>query len=383
MSKVLVAEDDRTTRLMVNRALEKEGYDVIEARDGGAACKTAMAERPDVILLDLKMPVMDGFDVLRKLRQNPDTEETPVIVLTAVPPEEGEPIGAKLGVRNYITKPLDLGTVKLAVKGALRELARRAPRLTRTRRVVSQIVDTLEPMAGETQVLRDTLSIGDDMLDQKMGGGIRISSLGMIEGEPSAGKSILCQHFAYSSVRSGYPVAYVTFEDTSAGLLAQMASLGLDVTVEAKRGLMRVYPLTYPEQPEDTDTLLTALGQKIAKLPSRFKTVIVDPLTSVGSGCSDRAVMGFFSQCKRQTMAGRTIVLAFHTFTFDEKMMIRISALCDAFLRLSVEHIAMRLVKTLEVCKVHNAVLDTSNTIRFEVLAGKGMQISPFRRVNI
>ena len=104
MSKVLVAEDDRTTRLMVNRSLEKEGYDVIEARDGGAACETAMAERPDVILLDLKMPVMDGFDVLRKLRRNPDTEGTPVIVLTAVPAEEGEPIGATLGV--YITKPL-------------------------------------------------------------------------------------------------------------------------------------------------------------------------------------------------------------------------------------------------------------------------------------
>ena len=381
MSKVLVAEDDRTTRLMVNRTLEKEGYAVIEARDGGAACKTAMAERPDVILLDLKMPVMDGFDVLRKLRRNPDTEGTPVIILTAVPPEEGEPIGDTLGVRNYITKPLDLGMVKLAVKGALRDLSSAPPRHTIP--VVTQIVDALEPMGGETGVLRDTIRIGDEMLDQKMGSGIPMGSLGLIEGEPSAGKSVLCQHFAYSSVQAGYPVAYMTFEDTSTGLISQMSSLGLDVSAEVKRELIRVYPLTYPEQAEDPDTLLTALGQTVATLPSRFKTVFVDPLTSLGSGCGDRAVMGFFSQCKRQTLAGRTIVVAFHTFTFDEKLMIRIAALCDAHLRLSVQHIAARLVKTLEVCKVHNAVLDTSNTIKFEVLSGKGMRISPFRSVNI
>ena len=384
MSKVLVAEDDRTTRLLVNRTLSKEGYEVIEAQDGGTACKTAIAERPDVILLDLKMPVMDGFDVLRRLRKNPDTESTPVIILTAVPPEEGEPVGAQLGVRHYMTKPLDLSLVKMAVKGALRDLervSRAAPGSARS--IVAQIVDTLEPQAAISSSPENVLGIGDELLDQKLGGGIPMGSLALIEGEPAAGKSVLCQHLAYSSIQKGSPVAYVTFEDTPAGLLVQMQSLGLDVSTDVKRGLMRVYSLTYPEEAEDPETLLMALGQKIVKLPSRFRTIVVDPLTSLASGCGDRTVMGFFSLCKRQTMAGRTVLLTIHSYTFDEKLAIRLAAICDAHLKVSVEHIASRLVKTLEVCKVHNSVLDSVNMVKFEVTAGKGMRMSPFRRVNI
>ena len=101
MPKVLVAEDDRGTRTIVRR--------ILESMDGGSAYNTAVEEKPDIILLDVWMPVMDGFDVLKKLRSHPDTELTPVILMTSLPAETGEPVGKRLGVRHYMTKPLDPG----------------------------------------------------------------------------------------------------------------------------------------------------------------------------------------------------------------------------------------------------------------------------------
>ena len=64
-------------------------------------------------------------------------------------------------------------------------------------------------------------------------------------------------------------------------------------------------------------------------------------------------------------------------------MLIRLRALCDVHLRLSVDHIGAKLVKSLEVCKVHNAVLDTVNLIRFEVVPKVGMQLSPYRSITV
>ena len=119
MPKVLVAEDDRGTRTIVRRILEKEGYEILESMDGGSAYNTAVEEKPDIILLDVWMPVMDGFDVLKKLRSHPDTERTPVILMTSLPAETGEPVGRRLGVRHYMTKPLDPGMVRLGVRHAL------------------------------------------------------------------------------------------------------------------------------------------------------------------------------------------------------------------------------------------------------------------------
>lgn len=112
MPKVLVAEDDRGTRTIVRR--------ILESMDGGSAYNTAVEEKPDIILLDVWMPVMDGFEVLQRLRGNPDTATVPVVILTGMEPQAGEPTGARLRVRHYITKPVDPEKLKLAIKIDLR-----------------------------------------------------------------------------------------------------------------------------------------------------------------------------------------------------------------------------------------------------------------------
>ena len=97
------------------------GYEVIEAKHGGEAFELAHHERPDVILLDVWMPGMDGFEVLRKLKGDPATEGIAVILLTVLSAALGEPKGMSLGVSHYITKPWQPGTVESAVRVALRE----------------------------------------------------------------------------------------------------------------------------------------------------------------------------------------------------------------------------------------------------------------------
>ena len=100
MTKILVAEDDRSTRLLVKRILEREGYEVAESPDGGSAYNMAVEQKPDAIILDIWMPVLDGFDVLRRIQQNQATANIPVVLLTDLPVASGEPVGLRMGVKH-------------------------------------------------------------------------------------------------------------------------------------------------------------------------------------------------------------------------------------------------------------------------------------------
>ena len=90
MAKVLIVDDADGLREVLTAALFDAGYDVIGAGDGRTALKSAASDHPDVILLDITMPGMDGFEVLMKLRQDPTTEEIPVIMLTGMDAVRGE-----------------------------------------------------------------------------------------------------------------------------------------------------------------------------------------------------------------------------------------------------------------------------------------------------
>ena len=105
MTKVLVIDDEQVVRQVVNRLLTGEGYEVIEAPYGQAGYQMAISEKPNIIMLDLMMPVMDGFDVLSKLKSNPQTKRIPVIILTAKIDAESERRCMRSGAVDYIKKP--------------------------------------------------------------------------------------------------------------------------------------------------------------------------------------------------------------------------------------------------------------------------------------
>ena len=119
MTKILVIDDDGGIRHLVNRLLTIEGFEVIEAAYGWAGYQMAVSERPNIIFLDLMMPVMDGFEVLRKLKNNPVTRPIPVIVLTARIDPESERRCMQTGAVDYIKKPWGPGELEDRIAIAL------------------------------------------------------------------------------------------------------------------------------------------------------------------------------------------------------------------------------------------------------------------------
>lgn len=108
MTKVLLAEDDEFSRDMLVRRLERHGFEMIAAADGREALLAARQHRPDLILLDLDMPVLDGRGAMRALASDPRTFKIPIIVLTAHAEPESVAEAAANGCMAYETKPIVL-----------------------------------------------------------------------------------------------------------------------------------------------------------------------------------------------------------------------------------------------------------------------------------
>ncbi len=118
-AKILIAEDDRAVRFSLATYLGSEGYRVVEAEDGAAALEAISDEEPDAVLLDLKMPVLDGLAVLARL--GPRLADLPVIVVTAFGGSAPAIEAMRRGAYDYLTKPFDLDEVLLTLRRALRQ----------------------------------------------------------------------------------------------------------------------------------------------------------------------------------------------------------------------------------------------------------------------
>jgi two-component system phosphate regulon response regulator PhoB len=117
---ILVVEDEEDILELLRFNLTREGYKVLAAADGAAALDAARARRPALILLDLMLPKMDGFEVCRALKQNPDTAAVPIVMLTAKGEESDVVAGLELGAEDYIPKPFSVKVVIARVRAALR-----------------------------------------------------------------------------------------------------------------------------------------------------------------------------------------------------------------------------------------------------------------------
>jgi CheY-like chemotaxis protein len=122
--KVLIAEDDRMTRLILRMMLEKEGHAVIEAENGATGMEKARLERPDLMMVDLQMPDMDGYQFLEMVRGDERLMAVPVIVLTADTSTEVESKVLEMGADDYVTKPFEPEVLLSRVRAAFRRAAR-------------------------------------------------------------------------------------------------------------------------------------------------------------------------------------------------------------------------------------------------------------------
>ena len=103
---VLIIDDDINQRLLTSECLELSGFDVIEASGGEEGLRFARESRPDIILLDVVMPGMDGFDVCRELRSDPAIRYIPVIIVTGQDGSEDIQTGFSVGATDFLTKPV-------------------------------------------------------------------------------------------------------------------------------------------------------------------------------------------------------------------------------------------------------------------------------------
>src|SRR5437667_9880661 len=120
MPKILVVDDEPDAVELVEFNLKSAGYEVITAADGSEALKKARSHSPDLIVLDLMLPEVDGLEVCKILRRDPATAGIPILMLTAKAAEIDRVLGLELGADDYVTKPFSPRELVLRIKGLLR-----------------------------------------------------------------------------------------------------------------------------------------------------------------------------------------------------------------------------------------------------------------------
>jgi CheY-like chemotaxis protein len=123
MAKILLVEDNELNRDMLSRRLARKGYEVLLAGDGAKGVAAAAAERPDLVLMDMSLPVLDGWEATRRLKADPGTRAIPVIALTAHAMSTDREKAAEAGCDDYDTKPVELERLL----GKIERLLRAAP----------------------------------------------------------------------------------------------------------------------------------------------------------------------------------------------------------------------------------------------------------------
>ncbi|MCX8156272.1 MAG: ATP-binding protein [Verrucomicrobiae bacterium] len=144
--KVLIVDDDSYVCATMEALLKNEGHQLIFASSGAEGQAKALSERPDVILLDVMMPEMDGYEVCRRLKADPATAAIPVLLVTALTERKERLKGIEAGANDYLTKPIDAQDLRLRVRNAIY-----------TRKLYDQLQQSFEQLK-ELEALRDNLT---------------------------------------------------------------------------------------------------------------------------------------------------------------------------------------------------------------------------------
>jgi len=122
MSKILIVDDEQDIVELLSYNLEKEGFSTVKAYDGEATLGLVRSGKPDLMILDLMLPKMNGLDVCKAIRRNPETANLPIIMLTAKGEEIDKIIGLEIGADDYITKPFSVKELIARVRSILRRM---------------------------------------------------------------------------------------------------------------------------------------------------------------------------------------------------------------------------------------------------------------------
>ena len=205
MDRILVVDDEHSVRHLLKTILTGAGYKVIEAANGEQGFKTAVDEKPDLIIADIMMPIKDGYELAHDLRNNPAMASVPVIMLTALSKEQDELRAFQEGVDDYITKPFSAPVLR----------ARVATLLARSHALCGKPV-VEPPPSVELKEIVDRVTCGDNKLDEALDEGLPRGSNVLLVGEIGSGKSSLCRRFLAAGLMSSERCMVVTLDDEPA-----------------------------------------------------------------------------------------------------------------------------------------------------------------------
>jgi len=151
MSKILVVDDDRAINELIKVNLKLAGYEVVQAFDGTQGFALAKQELPNMVILDVMMPNVDGYTVAQRIRQNDSTKNIPILMLTALSDIEDKGRGFAIGIDDYLVKPFDMEELKMRVKAILKR-SNQLPESMATKEILTLGEITLLPEQYSVQI---------------------------------------------------------------------------------------------------------------------------------------------------------------------------------------------------------------------------------------
>jgi archaeal flagellar protein FlaH len=233
--------------------------------------------------------------------------------------------------------------------------------------------------AAQDEEKKRIISTGQAEINKKLGGGIPVKSLIFIEGQSDAGKSVLCQQIAWGSVNNDFKVVMFTTENTVKSMVAQMESLGLDILLHLLMGNLKIFPIKSSDIARGPKDVFNKIMESFEHFKD-YELFIIDSLTPMVTQSSGDMILSYFERCKYYCDRGKTIINVAHTYAFDQDFLVRIRSVCDAHLKVQIEKVGDKLVKSLEVAKIRGAAQSTGNVVAFDVEPNIGIKIMPVSR---
>jgi len=234
----------------------------------------------------------------------------------------------------------------------------------------------IEPLDSREKIV----STGNEELDSRLGGGIPIPSLILIEGGHGTGKSVLAQQLAYGALKSGLRVYYITTESTVREFLLQSTRLGLDMTDPFLKGRLKIYPIHMEGVRWATDVaklLLPVVGRFMMKSVEEWDVFIIDSFSVLSVYADISAVLDVLTQMRTLVSQNKVIIMTVHPESLAEEVMVRARSICDGYIRLKHYEVGGRMIKVMEIVKLRGALGPVDPVIAYDVDPAFGIKVLP------
>jgi len=226
----------------------------------------------------------------------------------------------------------------------------------------------------------EVISTANEELDNRLGGGIPIPSLLLIEGDHGTGKSVFVQQLTYGALKNGLRVFYVTTESTVREFILQTKRVNIDVSKYFLKGLLNIYPVHIEGAKWAKSTakyLLYIVGKYMQKNISHWDVFILDSFSVLAVYATKNIVLDFLTLSKNIVSQGKVIILVIHPSAVPEEIMIRARSICDGYIRLRSFEIGGKLIKAMEVVKLRGALGPVDSVIAFDIDPAFGIKVLP------